>query len=157
MTPSDIRFMENRAPRERALVLGAMGLGAVFLLFQFALMPYLSYRSDTAADLQKAKQDFTYVTREAPNTGSGSAAERQTFSRAILIEQARADNLSISRVQPAANGTVTVWFDDQSADAVLSFMRKIESRYAADVDQVILSRRSGGLITAQITYRGAVD
>ncbi|WP_017932445.1 type II secretion system protein GspM [Robiginitomaculum antarcticum] len=153
MRLSDIGFLRNRAPRERALVLGALSLGIVFLLFQFILMPYLTYRSETASALQKAKQDFAYVTRMAPQAGGPQTAARRPFTREVLIEQARADDLSISRVQPAANGMVTVWFDDQSAAGVLGFMRKIESSYETDIDQVILSRRAGGLITAQITYR----
>lgn len=149
-----LSFMDNREPRERMLVLGAAALIGLFILIQFILMPYLSYRSDTAAALQKAKQDYAFVAGNAPSlsTASSDAAPRQAFSRAILITKAREQELNISRVQPGSNNTVTVWFEDQSAADVFAFMRAIEGGYETTIDQAIIGRADNGVVNAQITY-----
>ncbi len=156
---SALKFMENREPRERLLVYGAAGLIGLFILLQFILMPYLSYRGEAALALQKTKQDYAFVAGNAPslNNTESTGAPRQAFSRAILISKAREMNLNISRVQPGSNDTVTVWFEDQSAADVFAFMRSIERGYDTDIDQVIIGRAGNGVVNAQITYELSVN
>ena len=151
---SVLNFMDNREPRERLLVYGAAALIGLFILIQFIIMPYLSYRSDTALALQRAKQDYAYVAgnAEGVKVATSNGTQRSAFSRAILISKAREMNLNISRVQPGSNGTVTVWFEDQSAIDIFAFMRSIERGYETKIDQAIIDRAENGVVNAQITY-----
>ena len=69
------------------------------------------------------------------------------------MDAARLTNVGISRVQPAADGSsLQVWLNDSPALNVYSFLSQLDSRYSMSTEKAQITRREGGVVSAQFTF-----
>lgn len=149
-------IMEDRTPRERAMVFGAAALIAIFVIWQFALKPVLTAKETAARNQSAAIRDYVIV-RDGVSAISNNATRSAgaPFDRTAVLSTARAINLSLSRLQPDSNGAIRIWLDDSQSTKVFAFLNTLTTDYAAQISRVQISRNDDGTVSAQITVQAA--
>jgi general secretion pathway protein M len=141
----------DREPRERLLlaVLGALLtlFGLIFLL----VLPLQAARADAVSALDRAKADMIAVSRLQAQTGQTG---RAAFNRAVLVNVARAEDVKLTRVQPGADTTLSVWIDEAQTERLYAFFEALLTDYSASLDRVVISSDANGRLSAQFTIRG---
>ena len=140
----------EREPRERLLlsVLGALLalFGIIFLL----VLPIQAARGDAVSSLDRAKADMIAVSRLQVQTGQTG---RAAFNRAVLVNVARTEDVKLTRVQPGADTTLSVWIDEAQTERLYAFFETLLTDYSASLDQVVISSDANGRLSAQFTIR----
>ncbi|MGB0907117.1 MAG: type II secretion system protein GspM [Maricaulaceae bacterium] len=144
--------LSNRSPRERYLILIAIALAGVFMLWQFLLRPAFTMRADVNTRYNSAVRDHDIVSRAVPYLGTTGRANREAFNRAVLINMAAAQNVTIARLQPGNEQSLQAWFEQNSAPEILAFLNAVEVRYDVEIERVQMQRRANNLISAQVTF-----
>ncbi len=148
-------YFKTRTPREQVLIAGLAGLMAFFAVWQFAVKPVLTMKSDAARAQTAALRDYNIVRSGAPlmAANSGTSAGAAPFDRSAIVTLAGASNMPISRLQNESGGALKVWFEDVDSGQVFAFLSGLTDGYAATIEGVQLSKRSDGRVSAQITLR----
>ena len=148
-----MNWLGSLAPRERLLIGVAAVLTALFVIWQFLISPVLTGAQTAQRQLDAAQRDHSIVSTGLPKmTPQSSNASQAVFDRNAVIEIARATNVTISRVLPAADGSVQVWLDDAPAVNINSFLVQLDSRYRVTTTKAQMTRRDGGSVAAQFTF-----
>ena len=79
-----------------------------------------------------------------------SSVNKSDFNRTVLIETARTSGLTISRVQPATDGGLRVWFEDVPSMSVYNCLQALVDGYNVEVSTAQITRRESGLVSALI-------
>lgn len=148
-------LLDSRTPRERALIYGAILLFAGLGLWQFGVKPVLDNKARAEQSLLSAKRDMRIVQAGLPKMGSVSTQSRGAapFDRPALIETARTAEIAISRVQPGADNSLQVWFEDAPSLSIYKFMNDLRAQYDVSIERVQLTRRESGRVSAQLTLK----
>jgi len=148
------KFTSNFSPSEQRLIGLAAALCIILGGWQFVIKPVFKAKSQSALQYETAVRDYDIVQRAIPRLSAGISqnSTRPEFNRAALIDTARNVSLPISRVQPAQDEAVQVWFDETSTAQVFNFLQVLDSQYAVEITSAQLSRRQNGLISAQFTF-----
>lgn len=145
-------WFNSREPRERVLLMVLAGL-----LFIFAAWFVLTRESGPGGEtvLADAQLDRELWLRAKPrlNGGSGGDVTRTAFSRGAMINLARQRDVSLTRVQPQNDGSVTVWIDDVGTQPLFGLMQALTTGYMVDVQTVMINRTPQGSLNAQFTLR----
>lgn len=146
-------WFEALAPRERILIGIAAILLGLFILWQFIIGPVLAANNEAERGLASAKRNHAIVSAGLPKISLNSDnANKAEFDRNSVVNAARLSNITISRVQPAADGSLQVWIDDSPTVNVYSFLSQLDSRYRMRTTKAQMMRRDGGTVSAQFTF-----
>ena len=140
--------------REKILVGVMMALIAVFIIFQFIIMPLTRFHNSAQQAQIKAQADRAYTEQNISRLqAGGTGAQPGTpFSRGALVTASRASGIeNLSRIQPQPNGDIKVWLDNVSAPALFSFLQRVERQYITRVTGAQITRRDADLVSAQIS------
>jgi general secretion pathway protein M len=150
-----ISWWEERAPRERKLLLGLASVVGGFALYQFILQPALHYRRDAERSYREALSTLDDVERAARELqqSSGSGQKPSAPARVLVNETAAELGLSITRLQPSDNGLLDVWFDEASPPLLFSWMARLYERHHVPVMRVSIQRGNNETVRAQITLQ----
>ena len=148
-----MNWFRRLASREQLLVAIAAALIALFASWQFILRPVIFSAQQAERELTTAKRNHMIVTAGLPKIAlQNSGAQKAGFNRSAVIESARAANVSISRMQPAADDSLQVWLDDSPTLNVYSFLSELDQRYTASTVKAQITRRDDGTVAAQFTF-----
>ncbi|MBC6402073.1 MAG: type II secretion system protein M [Hyphomonadaceae bacterium] len=145
-----MKFLADRSPRERLLILIMLVLLGTFLIWQFLVSPVLGMRAVAESDRQAAIRDYEIVAQNL-SAMEVDGSEKAAFTRNILIQEARAAGIRISRVQPQGEDAIKVWFEDAPALQVFTFLDDLSGRFDVSVTNAQINRRDGGTVGAQFT------
>lgn len=149
-------FLADRSPRERHLILAALGLVLLFAIWQFGIKSVVNAGADAEKRQASAARDLDLVRTQLPRLSPAqSTTARATFDRTAIITTARDVPLFISRVQPGSDGVIQVWFEDSAMSSVYAFMSRLTEAYNVEISRVQISRQEGGLVATQLTLRPA--
>jgi|GEM_PF-2696074 len=144
------------SPRERNLLIG---MGAVVLggLLWFLLSlggndtaPVADTREDALRDLQIVQTAL--ANRPVTTVASGP---REPFTRSTLIRGAQTAQLTISRVEPGADDSITVTFDATEPARVLGFMTDMADTTTAVFSAFEIESVDNGQVESRVTLRPA--
>lgn len=144
-------WFTERNPRERALIAVAGLLVALFLSWQFVVKPVMEAHEKAERAQTTALRDFGIVQSGVSQISTADNSNKQPFNRAAVIQVANLSGVTISRVQPGQDQALQVWFEDAQIGNVYNFLTQISGQYASRVGRVQISRRDGGVVSAQIT------
>lgn len=140
------------APREQFLIGLAALLTVVLMIWQFIISPILSGTESAERELAAAKRDYVIVSAGLPKMKAQGGTQKSGFDRNAVIETARTANVSISRMQPAADDSLQVWLDDSPALSVYTFLSELERRYSTSTRKAQITRKDDGTVAAQFTF-----
>ena len=149
-----MNYFKSRSPREQVLILVMLGLILIFAIWQFAVTPVLTVKSNAQNNQAKAQRDLSIVQNGLPKLTLAKGAPNNAakpFNRRAVIDTARQVNIAISRVQPESNAALKVWFEDTSSQTLYSFLTTLSREYHVDISRVNINRRDNGVVSAQIT------
>ncbi|MEP1230684.1 MAG: type II secretion system protein GspM [Litorimonas sp.] len=144
----------NFSASEKRLIAIALPLCIFVGAWQLAIKPTFKAKSDSRAKYETAIRNYSIVQRAVPRltNASRSSLGEQAFNPTAIIETARAANIAISRVQPASNDALQVWFDETTSAQIYNFLLTLEGDYAVEVTRAQINRRQDGLVSAQFTF-----
>jgi general secretion pathway protein M len=147
-----INWWQGREPREQILlsILGA--LLALFAGLFVIILPVLDARADAERALSRAQTDYQIVSRALPNGGAISG-DRAAFSRAALLDTARAEGLKITRIQADNPDGFAVWIDDAETTRLYGLFDRLSTDTTAQFDRVVINADGVGRLSAQFTVR----
>lgn len=128
-------------------------LGGLFLLWQFIVSPIFEGRSNAQAERAAAVRDLNIVARAAPALGQAVATDKAAFDRSVIIARSREAGLAISRMQPGRDGALQIWFDEASAQALMSMLNDVYATYNVTIPAADITRRDNGRVSAQIILK----
>lgn len=145
-----IGWFNSREPRERILL---MILAALLVLFLgwFALTRESGPDADSV--LAEAQLDRELWLRAGPRLSAGSSetTSRTAFTRRSLIDLARNREVTLTRIQPQNDGSLTVWIDNVGTSPLFGLMQAVTQGYTVDLQSVMISRTPQGDLNAQFT------
>lgn len=145
-----------REPRERWLLLILSGLVVLWALWQFLLTPILNSGQMARADLLKAQNDYRLMQQARPLLaqnigGANQTSGGQTFTRQAFIDLARRQDISLTRVQPEADNSLSVWIDDVQTQRLYGFLQVLLTDYDVAMRRASIASSSDELVSAQFT------
>ncbi len=144
-----IGWFKSREPRERVLLVIMLGMLAIFASW-FVLTRESG--PDGVTDLEAAQLDRELWLRAAPRLSAGSlSGERSEFTRGALVDASRKRGVALSRVQPQAEGGLSVWIDDAPTSALYNLINDLVSNHAVKVETAVITTAPNGGVNAQLT------
>jgi len=123
----------------------------VFVIYIFVYNPIRKLNIDASLKVSKAMADYELVANTIPYLSEKKIEEEVIFTRAILIQIARENNISLSRINPMKESLV-VWIDDVETIKMYQFIQALISVGGANLIRASISINDNYLLSAQLTF-----
>lgn len=149
------------APREQRLLLLAAAVLALLLGYGLLWSPWQAARERLRADNARLRADLAWLQQLAPQVQALRARQPAAGAQAggplpvRLDASVRAAGLGehLSRLEPAADGSVKLWLNDAPLDGVLAWLAELAAQGVL-VEALGLGPGAGpGLVNARATAR----
>jgi type II secretory pathway component PulM len=145
-------WWDARTAREKVLLLGAAALAAVIVYWQLLFTPLHQAAEDAQRRHAVAVADLRAVeAARAALDAAPAQAPRISSVRAELRSAADA-GLVLSRMQPEANGAVTVWFEPAPAPVLFGWIAQLSRERGVSVSRIAVEQAGEGRVQAQATF-----
>ena len=154
-------MLQKLSPREKLILSIGVIIFVLFTGYMGLIRPVtaaldVSQREQAAAEARynRVASMLASYTPAAPDTSP--AAQQQTVPlRRALTNVSRRTTITISRLQPGANGALTVWIDGTDMPSLARWIVALEAEYGHRVQKATLAKNSDGTtIRAQIQFQG---
>ena len=139
--------------RERKLLIGLGALLGVLIIL-FGITRLGGGDADVADSREAALRDLQIVQSFAGPMDS-VAAERTAFDRRALLRAAQGAGLTLSRVEPGANGALQVVLEPAPSATILGFLEQLERGTAVRITALEMEAVDGGEVEASIAFAPA--
>ena len=144
-------FWANLTVRERSLLLGAGVLALVVFLYLGLVRPLVAYRAASERSLAAVEEVYDLVAAAADEaarlkvagTNTAGAASNEPLRIAVAVT-ARTVGVAISRIQPADDGTLTIWVEDVGAAALYRWLTLLASERNIAPGKVSVQKAGNG-------------
>ncbi|MEN9017835.1 MAG: type II secretion system protein GspM [Hellea sp.] len=123
----------------------------VFVIYIFVYNPIRKLNIDASLKVSKAMADYELVANTIPYLSEKKIEEEVIFTRAILIQIARENNISLSRINPMKESLV-VWIDDVETIKMYQFIQALINVGGANLIRASISINDNYLLSAQLTF-----
>ncbi len=155
-----MQWWQDRTGRERLLIAGAGGLCAILALYQFVYVPVLAYRDSAYRSYLQAEALMQDV---AAGAAQANALKQVTARRSASDEPLRVTvttsahraGVSITRLEPDANGGLSVWVEEADARVIQGWIADLQGDHGITVEKATIRRHDGKpMVRAQILFAG---
>lgn len=151
-----------RTEREQML-LGAMSAACILFFLYFALfVPASAYKNDAEAVLERALATYADVAAAAAQLENLSQTNGERIARddrpvrVLASARARELGLSVIRIQPMENDSVSFWLTDASATALFEWLTSLQTDHGITVGRADIQRAPDNVVVqAQVVLRKA--
>jgi type II secretory pathway component PulM len=154
-------FWMARAPRERLLIVFAMGLVAALLLNLLMVQPLRAARDEASASLSVAARTLDTISAARPMERAGAVTATATVSgetlRTRLVDLATQRGLAVSRLQTSESGALVIQFDNASAPLIFAWLESAERQLGATPQRASLFAEASGSVRASFEFRGGAS
>ena len=145
-------FWNSREPREKTLMSVALVLTLAVMLWQFACIPASQYKMRAERAFTTASGDLGYVrqsTRQiSARRNPGSAS---TPLQSVVVDVANIYGLSISRIEPASDGGLTLWFESEAPATLFAWLKDLDDNHGVTVGKASIRLvQDGGNVSANL-------
>ena len=123
----------------------------VFVIYIFVYNPIRKLNIDASLKVSKAMADYELVANTIPYLSEKKIEEEVIFTRAILKQIARENNISLSRINPMKESLV-VWIDDVETIKMYQFIQALINVGGANLIRASISINDNYLLSAQLTF-----
>ena len=154
-------FWQNLTARERAMVSIAGGLAVLVLGYFMLVRPLAAYEAESQRALARAQAVYQQIDAGAAEVeaarGSTQAKGAETTSvRVAVAQSARETGVAISRLQPGADGALTVWVESVSSPVFYRWLEALSAAHGIAPVKVVAQKSSaGGQLRVQLEFGGA--
>lgn len=156
-------WLAGLEPRERMLVLAAMGALVLLLVYALLLQPFYSKHSKLRNSVAEQHQTLQWMQQNAATVrqlqGSGQAASTGLAGRSLLSvadASARSAGLgpALKRVEPEGSSGVRVWLDGAAFDSVIGWLDSMGRQYGVDIESVSFEQSgASGRVNVRLTLQ----
>ena len=154
---SILRWYQGREPNERPIIAALAALVAVSLLWAGLWKPISDWQDLETNRYQNAQTTWDWVqanegearkAARSQNTG-GRSAQRSLLP--VITRAANGKQLTLNRLQPEADGGVSVVLQAQSFNTMMIWLQELEQQHNVVVHRVSLDAEGKpGLVNAQL-------
>lgn len=145
-------YWSSLTEREQKLVGTAGVLLSVTILYFLLVLPLVSYQSESERSYEAALSSYqsiqTYAAQlSAANEDGRSQASGGTASvslRVAISTAARANDVSISRLQPSEDGTLTIWAEGVSSPQLFRWLETLSNSRGIGPTNVLVQKSTAG-------------
>lgn len=149
------RWYLGREPRERPIIAGLAALVVLLVLWSLVWQPLREWRDREANRYQNAQGlwDFMQANEAAARglsqSASGAAAERSLLP--VITRSANVQGLRLNRLQPEADGAVSVVLQAQVFNSLLTWLNALQENNNVTVQRITIDAEGQpGIVNAQI-------
>lgn len=149
------RWYLGREPGERPVILAVLAALVVVLAWTLVWKPISDWRNLEANRYQNAQQlwDFMQANEAAARTrgsqASGGGSQRSLMP--VITRTANVQGLRLNRIQPEADGAVSVVIQGQAFNTVLSWLSALLENNSVSVQRISVDAEGQpGIVNAQI-------
>jgi len=154
-------FWQNLTARERTMVTIAGAL-AILVFGYFALVrPLVAYERTSESALKRAQAVYQQIAQGAAEveaargTKPGRPGAKESL-RVAVAQTARDSGVAISRLQPGADGALTVWVESVPSAVFFRWLQELGSAHGIAPVKVLAQKTSAeGRVRVQLEFRGA--
>lgn len=145
--------------RHRVQVASACLAAGALLAWLVLLKPALDFGSHARADFDRENQLLHWMQEYAEQARQLAASPRRPAGAddsllALVSSTAKERNLALQRIEPGADGKLTLWLSDVEFDALLTWLEILVREHRVQIDRINLSKSTGpGAVEAQIILR----
>ena len=150
-----IRWYDGREPGEKPIIAALTALVVISLIWLMIWKPLTDWRTFSENRYVNAQSVWDWMqanetdARQTALGGTGGATTRSLLP--VITRAANSHGLRLNRLQPEADGGVSVVLQSQSFNAMLSWLDELEQQHKVTVQRVSLDAEGKpGLINAQL-------
>ncbi|MBO6506178.1 MAG: type II secretion system protein M [Kordiimonadaceae bacterium] len=158
-------YWHSLTSREQLLISFAGALASLVLVYFLVLRPLQIHAADSERALQAAQNTLrTVQMRVAQLQATVDAVSNRADGgapvslRVAVSQAARNAGVSISRLQPSDDGTLTVWVDSSQSTALYQWLQTLAEEQGVGPSNVLLQKNSSGDgLRAQVRFVGIAE
>lgn len=140
-----IEFWNERAPREKLLIVAAGLLTVILVLWQFMWLPAQDYRERAKRGFMTAAEDLQFIKNSTIALNArNNPATANTPLQSVVVDVANVYGLTISRIEPNADGGLTLWFEGEEPQTLFAWLRDLDSNHGVRVGKASIRRMQDG-------------
>lgn len=150
-----IRWYDGREPGEKPVIAALTVLVVISLLWLMIWKPLADWRTFSENRYVNAQSVWDWMqanetdARQTARGGAGAATTRSLLP--VITRAANSHGLSLNRLQPEADGGVSVVLQSQPFNAMLGWLDELEQQHKVTVQRVSLDAEGKpGLVNAQL-------
>ena len=153
-----IGYWNTLSAREQILIGTAGAVIALMAMIFLVITPLQSARERAVDRLEAAQALYTEMTQGAAEADRLRQNARPTRAgqprelRTVLIETARASDVTITRLEPLDNGGQAIWLDEVNSQALHAWLAELYLDHGLAVNKVSLRPDAQGRIRAQLDF-----
>jgi general secretion pathway protein M len=150
------RWYQSREPRERPVIAGLALLVVAALLWLLVWKPVSDWQSVATNRYQNAQETWSWMQANEAQARARSreAASSGASGRSLLplvTREANGQGIRLNRLQPEADGAVSVVIQAQPFNAVIEWLARLQSAHNVTIQRISVDAEgSPGLVNAQI-------
>ena len=134
-----VQWYGGQSSRDQNIIKAVALLLVLALVFLMVYAPLLQGRTSAEAELNKNIKIYNLLASNAGRFATGAASNNSVSILSAVTNQARAQNLNLSRYeQDGAN--LRIWLDRVPFDDAISWLEALERQYAVSVSQISIDR-----------------
>ncbi len=144
-------YWSSLTTREQLLITVAGVLAGLVILYFLVLRPLQTYEADSERALLAAQNTLRTVQQRVgqlkatENAAANEVSGGEAVSLRVAVSQAaRSSGVSISRLQPSEDGTLTVWVDSTESTTLFTWLQTLAASQGVGPSNVLLQKNSGG-------------
>lgn len=134
-----VHWYGSQSSRDQNIIKAVTLLLVLALIFLMVYAPLLKSRTSAEVELNKNIKTYNLLASNAGRFTTGAASNNNVSILSAVTNQARAQNLNLSRYeQDGAN--LRIWLDRVPFDDAISCLEALERQYAVSVSQISIDR-----------------
>lgn len=153
-----MEFWQNMTARERGLISLAAALTVIIAIYFAVVRPLENYLTESERVFARAQATHATVLKGAAEMkalaaeNSEQVREQETL-RVAVAKAARENGVSISRLQPGTDGSLSVWVESVPSANMFHWIEAMGSRYGIAPEKVVAQKTmSAGRLRVQLQF-----
>lgn len=159
-----MEWLQERSPREKALLIGAIILTAIILFTLIVVGPVLRANSDANLRYQNTARALDSVVLGINQIQAAQVRGRSEVASAVLspdqirariVASAQTTGLAPTQLRNESDGSVSAVFRDTDSRLLFAFLQLLSTREGVTPKVATLTRTENGLVSATFEFVGS--
>ncbi|MDA1076721.1 MAG: type II secretion system protein M [Proteobacteria bacterium] len=150
-------WFRTKEPRDRRIILGLCAVIGLTIVWLGVWQPINDWHTSQLERLNQAQNLLDWMKlneAEARRVVKAPDTAGQRSVLPVITRSAQANGLKLNRLQPEANGVVSVVIQDQPFGSVMEWLQQLEENNGITVDNASIDQQGApGKVNAQIRLR----
>lgn len=156
-------FWYNLSRREQILLMLCGSLILFFILYIVVLKPLSDRKENSFRTLKDEKGRYERVLQMAANMPNNFYQDKHDLKsttpiRTAATEASKEIGVSIARIQPGPNDTLSFWIDAVKTEELFNWLMLLDKRYGNKVQKVSIQKNTGeNTLRGQFEFKSGLE